>query len=145
MRSAAARQIVLALHGKDSRAVARRPLDDKLALERGGLRLLENLAHVCDAPAAREHLRCARAGRRRRDAAERPAHDVAGPRRSSTHRGPRDEVESAGIERRARQGGGGLRQSPRDEPLRHAARDGRGADLSSLRASAAMPTARLRV
>ena len=103
MRSAAARQIVLALHGKDGRTVARRPLDDKLALERGGLRLLENLAHFCDAQAAREHRRSGSsrsAGVRRRTPAapQRAAHDVAGSRRNGTCRGARDEVQSSSIQ-----------------------------------------------
>ena len=62
-----------------------------------------------------------------------PGANVAGPCRRSAYCDARDGVESSRAQRRARQGGGGLRQGTRDEPMCHAARDSRGAHLSTLR------------
>ncbi len=56
MRSAAARQVVLALHGSNGGDISRRSLHDLLALHRGGLPLLrlEYLPHFGDAETARQ-------------------------------------------------------------------------------------------
>ena len=101
MGGAAAREDVLALHVDDGRAGPRRPSRDDLALDRGRLWPLEDPAHFCDARTLRGS---ARAGVRRGRAAAKRAHDVV--------RG----VERSRVKRRASQGGGGLRYSPRDEP-----------------------------
>ena len=49
VRSTAARQVVLALHGSDGGAIAGRSLDDVLPLYWNGLRPLKNLPHLGDA------------------------------------------------------------------------------------------------
>ena len=72
MRSAAARQVVLALHGSDSGAVSRRSFYDVLPLHRGRLRPLEDLPHLGDAEAAGQNWGGGPGWRRRGAAAKRP-------------------------------------------------------------------------
>ena len=115
MGGAASGQVVANLHAENGRAVPRRPFDGGLLLERGGPRLLEDLAHLRDAQAAGQHGSSARGGRRRRAAPQRAAHDVPRSRRNRARRRARNGGENARVERRARQGRSGLRHRARDE------------------------------
>ena len=72
MRGAAARQVVLALHGSNGGSISGRSSHDILPLDRGSLRPLEDLPHLGDAEAAGQNGGGSSGGRRRGAAAERP-------------------------------------------------------------------------